>query len=264
MPLPPGPGSETLRLFPDRKGKRRNRRLRLLPKTPETAFPKFGSFRRFQEHPPPLSENFGSFRTASERPHSRETASAFSVGASTPSGSGNRKGREDGGEVDQGKGNVERARVPALSTWLSGWGKGKKRRADLEKGVRRLRETKAASGVKSARGRCGGCQRGFVRLRRVEEAGRETGFCACVEAGLRRGCSAAPEWGPVPGPPTRLRKSFPSSREGAASDVANTSGRPIITLYRLLAETSAQRCPAPHRRPLPEEVIESRLLPPCL
>lgn len=50
-----------------------------------------------------------------------------------------------------------------------------------------MRETKAGSGVKGARGRCGGCQRGFVRLRRVEKEESELGFCACVEVGLRRG-----------------------------------------------------------------------------
>lgn len=56
-------------------------------------------------------------------------------------------------------------------------------------GLRRLRETKGASGMNGARGRCGGWQRGFVRLRRVKEEVREMGFCACVEVGLRRGFS---------------------------------------------------------------------------
>lgn len=52
-------------------------------------------------------------------------------------------------------------------------------------GPRRLREIKAASWVKGTHGSCGGWQRGFGRLRRVEEEGREMGFCACVEIGLR-------------------------------------------------------------------------------
>lgn len=50
-----------------------------------------------------------------------------------------------------------------------------------------MRETKAASGMKGARGRCGGCQCGSVRLRRVKGEGSEMGFCACVEADVRRG-----------------------------------------------------------------------------
>lgn len=74
-------------------------------------------------------------------------------------------------------------------TWLSGRGELRKRKADLLEGLRRLRETKAASGVKGARGRCGGWQRGFVRLRWVEALEREMDFCACVAVGLRRGFS---------------------------------------------------------------------------
>lgn len=61
--------------------------------------------------------------------------------------------------------------------------------ADFAEDSRRLRESKEGSEVKVARGCCGGCQCGFVRLRKEEAAGSETGFCACVEASPRRGSS---------------------------------------------------------------------------
>lgn len=94
-------------------------------------------------------------------------------------------GRRRGGSE---KGIRKREGVPALGTWLSAWGEWRKRTADLAEGLKRLRETKAASEW-SARSRCGGFQRGFVRLRRVEEGGQETAFCACGEVGLRLGFS---------------------------------------------------------------------------
>lgn len=76
-----------------------------------------------------------------------------------------------------------------------------------------MRETKAARGVNGARDRCGGCQRGFLRLRRVEAAGEgETGFCACVSVSVARSPTA-----PVKGvagtrfqSPLRVREIFPS------------------------------------------------------
>lgn len=73
-------------------------------------------------------------------------------------------------------------------------------------GLRRLRETKAASGMKGARGRCGGWQRGSVRLRRVGALGREMAFCACVEVGLVARFLTAPGRGRVLETPVRVRR----------------------------------------------------------
>lgn len=90
--------------------------------------------------------------------------------------------------MGQGKGYEEGAGSRLRTTGSPG-GEWRKRRADLVEGLRRLRETKGASEMRGARGRCGGWQRGFVRLRRVKEEVREVDFCACVEVGLRRGFS---------------------------------------------------------------------------
>lgn len=60
-------------------------------------------------------------------------------------------------------------------------GEWRKRKAELVEALGRWRETKAASEVMGARGCCGGWQRGFVRLRRVDALGREMDLCACVE-----------------------------------------------------------------------------------
>lgn len=96
--------------------------------------------------------------------------------------------------MGQGKGYEEGA-GSRLRTWLSGRGEWRKRRADLVGVLRRLRETKAASRVKGARGHCGGWRRCFERLRRVKEEVHKMGFCACVEVGLRRGFSLLREDG---------------------------------------------------------------------
>lgn len=148
-------------------GIKRDSKLRLFPEIPLAHSSPLVELRLF---PPP--------------PRGR-TASAFSVGASAPSGVGNRKGREDGDKVGQGKdpGNGRRPGPPlALQV-----GERRKRKAELVEGLRRWRETKAASEVTGARGCCGGWQRGFVRLRRVDALGREMGLCACVVVGPRRG-----------------------------------------------------------------------------
>lgn len=69
-------------------------------------------FRLFPEiplaHSSPL-QSFGSFRHRFGKAPLTETASAFSVCSSAPSGLGNRKGREDEDEVGQGKGYGEGA-----------------------------------------------------------------------------------------------------------------------------------------------------------
>lgn len=113
--------------------------------------------------------------------------------------------------------------------------------------LRRLRETKAASGVKGARGRCGGCQRGFVRLRRVKEAGGgEMGFCACVRRRsearfLSRSRKAPPPL--LPEPSARVRESSPYPGEGTAF--------PTVKLRRLFTSCRGDRTSAlapPRRR----------------
>lgn len=60
---------------------------------------------------------------------------------------------------------------PHLALQVGEW---RKRKAELVESLRRWRETKAAGEVTGARGCCGGWQRGFVRLRRVDALGRET------------------------------------------------------------------------------------------
>lgn len=105
--------------------------------------------------------------------------------------------------MGQGKGYGEGAGVP-VPTWLSRCGECRKR-TDLVEGLRRLREAKAASGKKGARGRCGGWQRGYVRLRRVEALGREMAFCACVGVGLLARFLTAPGRGRVLETPVRVR-----------------------------------------------------------
>lgn len=133
--------------------------------------PRFGSFRTLHSLAPPRPENFGSFRhhfgKASLPGDSfgffRRRFGSFRL----------REEKREGGQKRgwSGEGIQKKGGVPALCTWLSGWGEWRKRRTDLAEGLRRLRETKAASEVKGARGRCGGCQRGFVRLRRWKRRG---------------------------------------------------------------------------------------------
>lgn len=151
--------------------------------------PSFGSFRTLHSLTPPLPGNFGSFRhhfgkaslTGDSFGFFRQRFGSFRL----------REAKREGGQRGgwSGEGIQKEGGVPALCTWLSCWGEWRKRRADLAEGLRRLRETKAAGEVKGARGRCGGCQRGFVRLRTVEAEGCEMGFCACVEVGLSGGFS---------------------------------------------------------------------------
>lgn len=120
--------------------------------------------------PPPLRED----------PHSRVTASAFSVSASAPSGSGNRKGREDRGEVGQGRGNGEGQRPSSRHLTLR-VGKGE------EKKGRSCGEPKKAARDKSSQ-RSKGCARPLRRLparlcapaQGERGGGGEMGFCACV------------------------------------------------------------------------------------
>lgn len=151
-----------------------------------------------REDPPPL--------------HSRVTASAFSVRASAPSGSGNRKGREDGGEVGQGRGNGEGKRPSSRHLTLR-VGKGEEKKGRPCEGPK-----KAARDKSSQRGK--GCARPLrrlpARLRAPAQGerggGGEMGFCACVNVGLSRGFSAAPEGPPLPllpDPSARVRESSP-------------------------------------------------------
>lgn len=152
--------------------------------------------------PPPLRED----------PHSRVTASAFSVSASAPSGSGNRKGREDRGEVGQGRGNGEGQRPSSRHLTLRvGKGEEKKGRSCGE-------PKKAARDKSSQRGK--GCARPLRRLpaRLCAPAQGERGGGArwasapALDVGLRRGFSAAPER-PPPNPrfqsPQRACASLP-------------------------------------------------------
>ena len=98
--------------------------------------------------PPPLRED--------PPPHSRGTASAFSVSASAPSGSGNRKGREDGGEVGQGRGNGEGQRPSSRHLTLR-VGKGEEKKGRSCGGPK-----KAARDKSSQQGK--GCARPLRRL----------------------------------------------------------------------------------------------------
>lgn len=107
-------------------------------------------------------------------------------------------------------------------------------------GLRRWRETKAAGEVTGARGCCGGWQRGFVRLRRVDALGRETGSCACVEVGLRRGLSGLREGDGPPESSVRVRETFPSPSE-SSEFLTVKRGRPLLVA---VATVSAPRCPA--------------------
>lgn len=149
-------------------------KLRLFPEIPLAHSSPLAELRLF---PPPLREKdgfgffrrcFGSFR---RRKPKREG------------------GRRRGGSREgiRGPGGVP---DPHLALQVGEW---RKRKAELVEGLRRWRETKAADEVTGARGCCGGWQRGFVRLRRVDALGRETGSCACVEVGLRRGLSGLRE-----------------------------------------------------------------------
>lgn len=171
--------------------------------------------------------------TTSGRPpplHSRVTASAFSVRASAPSGSGNRKGREDGGEVGQGRGNGEGKRPSSRHLTLR-VGKGEEKKGRPCEGPK-----KAARDKSSQRGK--GCARPLrrlpARLRAPAQGerggGGEMGFCACVNVGLSRGFSAAPE-GPPPTPASRSvsarARVFPfSPGEGTAFPTVRL-GRPL-------------------------------------
>lgn len=86
----------------------------------------FGSFRRVRSRLLPYRRASAPPVAASGSPSLTEAASALSGGASAPSGGGNRKGREDGGEVGPGPGSREGGGVRALGTWLSRWERGRK------------------------------------------------------------------------------------------------------------------------------------------
>lgn len=83
--------------------------LALRPRQRLRSIPSFGSFRRFRWLTPPHRHSFGSFRHRFGKAPLTETASAFSVCSSVPSGLGNRRGREDEDQVGQGKGYGEGA-----------------------------------------------------------------------------------------------------------------------------------------------------------
>lgn len=122
-------------------------KLRLLPpplRKDSLAGDKFGSFRR----------RFGPFRLQDPK--------------------------REGGRRRGGSGERKRRRCPGSQHLALPVGRVLAKKGRLAEGLRRLRETKAASEVKGARGCCGGCQRGFLRLRGVEAERGKTGFCACV------------------------------------------------------------------------------------
>lgn len=83
--------------------------------------------------------------------------------------------------------------------------------------------------MKGARGRCGGCQRGFVRLRRVEKEERELGFCACVEVGLGE-VSHHSGGERVPEAPSRMRETFPHSGKGSGFQTVRHSRRLLVAV----------------------------------
>lgn len=182
-------------------------------------------------------------------PDSRVTASAFSVSASAPSGSGNRKGREDGGEVGQGRGNGEGQRPSSRHLTLRvGKGEGKKGRSCGG-------PKKAARDKSSQRGK--GCARPLRRLparlcapaqgERGRGGGVQMGFCACVDVGLRRGFSAAPERHPHPRfqSPQRACASLPLPPGRAPLS------RPLSKTAPLLVAVATAQAPRATQRTLP-------------
>lgn len=119
----------------------------------------------------------------------------------------------------------------------------RKRKAELVEGLRRRRETKAASEVTGARGCCGGWQRGFVRLRRVDALGREMHLRACVEVGLGRGFSGPWEGDGSQDPQcacARLSLFLPPPSESPEFRTVKR-GRPLLVA---VATVSALCCPA--------------------
>lgn len=166
----------------------------------------FGSFRRFRSLTPPPGKTSVPSATASGRPHSRRRLRLFpSVLRLLPAPGTEKGGRMKtrwvkGRDTGKGRGPGSRHLPPRVGRVeeKKGRSRGKPRKAARDQSSQR---------VEGARRRCGGWQRGSMRLRRIAEGGVRD-----VLLRLREGrCEArflTARGGPVPEPPARVRETF--------------------------------------------------------